>query len=168
MRTVIEKRHGDAIAGFRRSFLDEANLYWEDRTYRDVRESGDIPLGIGPVRSVSDRHANITVEADLATLSYAVETPGLLGYKLTLSMAGHHRVLDTRVVLSVEETEAWAYAVLGDQWADHSYYGGLVSGPGRLGVVFYLLYLGEDFELIERPDVETFPGIVPVNVDAFQ
>jgi hypothetical protein len=117
---------------------------------------------------VSDRHTEITFGADRATLAHATGTPGLEGFKLTLSMAGHHRVMGGRVPLSVEETDAWLYAILGDEWADHSYHAGAMSGVhGRLATVFYLLYLSQDLHPIPQPPTDTTNGAVPVQAQSW-
>lgn len=163
LRKTIEKRHSDALSRFKRTFMDDANLFSEDRPYE-----GNRPANLGPLKSVTDRHAEITFGADRAKLSYATTTPGLPGFKLTLSMAGHHRMMGSRVPLSVEETDAWLYATFGDEWADHSYHAGAMSGvSGRFTTVFYLLYLSEDLQPIPQPQAETGYNMVPVQPEAF-
>lgn len=163
LRRTIERRHRDALDRFRKTFMDDANLYSEHRPYKDTR-----PPSLGPLKSVSDRHAEISFGADRATLSYATENPGLEGFKLTLSMAGHHRMMGSRIALSVEETDAWLYAILGDEWADHSYHAGAMSGvSNRLTTIFYMLYLSEDLVPLPQQGAEPSHDLVPVRPEAF-
>lgn len=123
LRRTVEKKHRDSLDRFRRVFMDDENLFSENRQYET-----HMPSHVGPLKSVSDRRAQLSFGGDRAILSCALETPGAQGYKITLSMAGHHRTMGSRVPLSVEETDAWLYAILGDEWADHSYHAGARSG----------------------------------------
>jgi hypothetical protein len=163
VRRTIEKRHGDALHQFRRVLLDDENLFSVARPYEDGRTPG-----LGPLRSVTDRHADITFGGDRAELAYAVGDSTLEGYKLTLSMAGHHRLMGSRVPLSTEETDAWLYAILGTDWADHSYHIGALSGvEGRLTTVFYWLYLSENQEPIPCPVKDAEQPMAPVRAEAW-
>lgn len=163
VRRTIERRHGDALQQFRRVLLDEENLFSATRPY----EVGRTP-DMGPLRSVTDRHANITFGGDRADLAYAVEDPELEGFKLTLSMAGHHRLMGSRVPLSTEETDAWLYAILGTDWADHSYHVGALSGvEGRLTTVFYWLYLSESHQPIPCPAKDVEQPMAPIRAEVW-
>jgi hypothetical protein len=167
-RTVIEKKHRDKLEQFRRAIMREENLFDEDRPYGDHR-----PLNIGAFRSVADKFAELTFGGDRSKLSYFEETPGLAGYKVTISMAGHHRVMRTRVPLSVEETDAWLYVILGDEWASHSYHGGAMTGVsetggrGGLTTIYYMLFLTEDLQPMIKPPIKVGYDLVPVQPDAF-
>lgn len=168
LRRTIEKKHRDALDRFKGAFMDDAALFSESRRYGENRTQN-----IGSLKSVTDRHAELTFGADRATLSYATEVPGLSGFRITLSMAGHHRMMGSRVHLSVEETDAWLYSILGDEWADHSYHAGAMTGTSvgggasRLTTVYYLLYLSEDGQPIPQPPVATAYEHAPVQPDAF-
>ncbi|THJ64017.1 hypothetical protein E8P82_14905 [Arthrobacter echini] len=165
---TIERKHRDKLEQFKRAFMLDENVFDEDRPFGEYR-----PLNSGPFRSVSDKFAELTFGADRTVLSYIEEKPGLAGYKVTLSMAGHHRVMGTRVPLSVEETDAWLYAILGNEWAAHSYHGGAMTGVnenggrGGLTTVYYMLFLTEDLQPMPRPDIPLGYDLVPVQPDTF-
>lgn len=148
--------------------MSDDNLFDENRPHGEQR-----PLNVGAFKSVSDKFAELTFGADRSRLSYIEETPGLAGYKVTVSMAGHHRVMRSRVPLSVQETDAWLYAILGDDWADHSYHGGAMTGVnekggrGGLTTVYYMLFLSEELQPIPKPQAAPGYDLVPVQPNAF-
>ena len=168
LRRTIERKHRDKLEQFRRAFMLEENVFDVHRPHGEQR-----PLNVGPFRSVSDKFAELTFGADRSALSYIEETPGLAGYKVTISMAGHHRVMRTRLPLSVEETDAWLYAILGDEWAGHSYHGGAMTGVnenggrGGLTTVYYMLFLTDELRPMPRPDIPLGYDLAPVEPDAF-
>ncbi len=167
----IERCHKEELQRFRRWFMDDANLYSAARPWRISNPMAKF----GPVRSLTDRHAKLTFTADRAEMSYATDIPELTGFKITLSIAGHHRLMDSRVMLSMDETDAWLYAILGKEWADHSYHAGALSGVAVTGTtglnkratIYYYLYLSQDGKPIPRPEDESDIPLPPVNPDAF-
>jgi hypothetical protein len=99
---LIVARHGDGLEQLRRTFLAPKNIVSELNPYGRHRLTG-----LGPLPSVSDRHAEVTIGAELADLAYAQEDLTLEGYKITLSLAAHDRVLGGRITLDTDETDAW-------------------------------------------------------------
>jgi hypothetical protein len=79
-------------------------------------------------RSLTDRHVNLTVGADVVDTGWFFQSPELAGSCVTVSIAGHHRQLGTRVSLPPGECDAWASEIVGDQWAPCLYRAGTLSG----------------------------------------
>lgn len=114
------------------------------------------------VRSLDDPRIEISLVGDIANLDWFTSTPGLKGRVLTLSIAGHHRLMKTRTSLASGECDAWAAAVLGEDQIRHAYRAGTLSGSvaagtaapvgGRLMTVYYRLFLDENGLPMERPD----------------
>lgn len=114
------------------------------------------------VRSLDDPRIEISLVGDIANLDWFTSTPGLKGQVLTLSIAGHHRLMKTRTSLATGEFDAWAAAVLGDDLVHHAYRAGTLSGSApagtamsageRLMTVYYRLFLDEDGLPMERPE----------------
>jgi hypothetical protein len=163
----LERRHADELQRFRRSLMDDANLYSAARPW----DISNPMTKLGPLRSLTDRHANLTFTADRAEMAYASENPNLTGHKITLSIAGHHRMMNSRVMLSLDETDAWLYAILGKEWADHSYHAGALTGVStglnKRATIYYYLYLSQDGDPITRPDDGNDVPLTLVNPEAF-
>ncbi|MGF9663165.1 hypothetical protein AAIH25_15010 [Arthrobacter crystallopoietes] len=161
---LIIARHGDRLEKLRRTFLAPKNIVSELNPYGRHRLAG-----LGPLPSVSDRHADVTVGAELADLAYAHDDLTLEGYKITLSLAAHDRILGGRITLDIDETDAWLYAVLGQTLADRAYHAGALSGtePHRLTTVFYYVYLDLHRQPVPRPETADDSFEVPVRPEAF-
>lgn len=117
---------------------------------------------ISHVRSMDDHRIDISLVGDIAALDWFTSTPGLKGTVLTVSIAGHHRLMKTRTSLASGECDAWAGAVLGKDLIQHAYRAGTLSGHtpagsrtpagGRLTTVYYRLFLDENGQPMERPE----------------
>lgn len=118
--------------------------------------------GIPRVRSLEDPRIDISLIGDVADLDWFTSTPGLKGTVLTISIAGHHRLLKTRTSLATGECDAWATAVLGEVAVRHAYRAGTLSDAvssssaaaagGRLTTVYYRLFLDEHGQPMDKPD----------------
>lgn len=127
----------------------------------DAPSSRRMPA-IPRVRSLDDPRIEISVVGDIANLDWFTSTPGLKGQVLTLSIAGHHRLMKTRTSLATGECDAWAAAVLGEDQIKHAYRAGALSGSvptgtvepvsGRLMTVYYRLFLDDGGLPMERPE----------------
>lgn len=114
------------------------------------------------VQSMDDPRVDISLVGDIAALDWFTSTPGLKGSVLTISIAGHHRLMKTRTSLPTGECDAWAGAVLGEDLIKHAYRAGTLSGStpcggatpagGRLTTVYYRLFLDENGHPMERPE----------------
>jgi hypothetical protein len=99
---------------------------------------------MGPVQSVEDGNANLTIVADVEGLAWFTADKGLLGSCITVSIAGHRRNTGTRVHLPLAECDAWIEAILGGSWITHVYRAGnKVEPDGRLDIASYRLFLDE-------------------------
>jgi hypothetical protein len=165
MTALISKRNRDALDALRRGLFDEANLLSPANPYGTFR-----PSKAGPLRSVTDRFTNLTFGADLGELAYVEGKPELEGYRITVSMAGHHRTMGTSTVLLTAETDAWLYALLGDDLARFAYHAGAMSGSGpvpRLTTIYYFLYLDADCKPMPLPVEHEGVPLAPVDPEAF-
>jgi hypothetical protein len=114
------------------------------------------------IRSLEQPRINISLVGDIAALDWFTSTPGLKGSVLTISIAGHHRLVKTRTSLATGECDAWATAVLGDDLIKHAYRTGspndaaptMTTAPAgnRLTSVHYQLFLDENGQPMERPE----------------
>lgn len=154
LRTLTRK-HDSEIRAFRRYlFTDEADstsAIVSDTEFAKVL-SGDRPgpQRFGPVNSVTDRHAALTVVADLVDQAAMLEDEQLTGSILTLSVAAHHRQLQSRLTVDPDEAAAWIRALLGDTWSAHVRAAGALSttstgsGAQRLTTLFFYLFIAPD------------------------
>jgi hypothetical protein len=156
----IQDKYRVELAGFRRKvFGPEGNTGAHNQDDPDR----SIP-GLGPVRSLEDRHVGLTVGADVAHLDWFTQTPGMEGSCVTMSIAGHHRVMGTRTSLPTEECDAWMQAVLGVAWSESAYRAGTLSGvAGRLSTVYYRLFLDEEGHPMPKPDSVQDRGLRPID-----
>ena len=111
-----------------------------------------VPHQFGPVRSVADRHAVLTVVGDITEQAVLLEQPGREGSVLTLSVAARHKQLGTRQAVDPAEERAWVAAIVGPEWLPHVYSAGALTGvrkgdaptSGRLTTRYFYLFLGAD------------------------
>lgn len=152
----IQKKHREAIAGFRaKIFGPEGHSGAHNESDPDRR----IP-GLGPVRSLRDKHVDLTLGGDVADLSWLMEDPTVTGTCVTLSVAGHHRVMGGRASLPAGECDAWVQAIFDPGWMDHAHRAGTLSGvAGRLSTVYYRMFLDKDGKPMDRPVNFDHPGL---------
>ncbi|WP_236655448.1 hypothetical protein [Streptacidiphilus carbonis] len=111
-----------------------------------------VPSRFGPVRSVTDRHAVLTIAGDIIDQALLLEQPGREGSVLTLSVAARNKQLGTRLAVDPQEARAWVETILGPTWLPHIYSAGALSGvakggsstPRPLTTRYYYLFLGAD------------------------
>lgn len=144
----IQDKHRIALADFRRRlFGPEGHSGLHNENDPDRR----IP-GLGPLRSLEDRHADLTLSADVSDLDWFTEDSSETGSCVTVSIAGHHRVMGGRTSLPSGECDAWVQAILGVAWMDHVYRAGTLSGvAGRLSTVYYRLFLDTEGNPKDKP-----------------
>lgn len=120
---------------------------------------------IGPVASLTERFTKLTIVADMADLAFLDQNPSLEGTCVTVSIAGHHRVMDSRVPVNIAEAKAWIRVVLGDKWAPHAYQQGTLSGVGgRATTMYFRLFLDAGYRPCTRPDKFGGPELVPAGI----
>lgn len=164
--TATARKHDRELRAFRRYLFSDAaddTSYLRTATTLPHRETtGDtvsIPVKeiladtnrpelrrFGPIKSITDRFALITIVGSIADQSVFTKSdqPGMV---ITLSVAAHHRQLDTRLNLNIEEANAWVHTILGPTWAPQVYTAGEQSGhspqraPGRLTTRYYYLFV---------------------------
>lgn len=142
IRTVLRKQEED-LRRFRRSLFST-----------DPAGSGGLaPVSrLGPVRSVTDRHAVLTIIGDINDQAVLLERPGRAGSVLTLSVAAQHKQLGTRQAVDPAEARAWVEAIVGPNWLPHVYSAGTLSGLTKGGssasrsftTRYFYLFLGAD------------------------
>jgi hypothetical protein len=151
LRRTIRKKHGDELERFRVWFLGP-----EGRTTAEtVAKPLERKMPMMGQRSLTDRHVDLTVGADVVDTGWFFGNPDLEGSCVTVSFAGHHRQLGTRVSVPSEECDAWASEIVGDQWAPYLYRAGTLSGvrsAGRMSTVYYRLFLDGAGEPVMKPE----------------
>jgi hypothetical protein len=121
------------------------------------------PPRLGPVKSVTDRHAELTIVGDMTEQSALLEDPARDGLVLTLSVAAHHRQIDARLRVDPDEAASWIEAVLGEQWAASTYAAGALSTMGSAGsmpslkTLFYYVFFSRDGHPHEAPEGFSIP-----------
>lgn len=93
-----------------------------------------------------------TIVADVADTACLWHDEKLSGLCATVSFAGHHRQLGTRVSLPSGECDAWASEIVGEESAPYLYRAGTLSGPGRMSSVYYRLFLNEAGNPGQKPE----------------
>lgn len=150
--SAMVRKHEAEIRAFRRYlFTDEADstatISSDDELAKVISGERQGLRRFGPVKSVADRHANLTVVADMVDQAAMLEDSRLEGYVLTLSVAAHHRLLDSRLTVNPDEAAAWVVALLGDTWSAHVRAAGALSttasarGSQRLTTLFFYLFI---------------------------
>jgi len=151
LRRAIRKKHGDDLERFRALFLGP-----EGRTNGENSSNPlERKMPMMGHRALTDRHVDLTVSADVVDTGWFFENPDLEGSCATVSFAGHHRQLGTRVSLPSGECDAWASEIVGDQWAAYLYRAGTlsgVSGTGRLSTVYYRVFLDGTGDPVMKPE----------------
>ncbi|MFE9613179.1 hypothetical protein [Streptomyces sp. NPDC006012] len=135
IRSVLRK-HEEELRRFRQNlFSADPPSELPAAMSRHIRTTGlTAPTGFGPVRSVTDRHAVLTVLGDISDQAVLLERPDREGSVLTLSVAARHKQLGTRQAVDSAEAGAWVKAIVGSSWAPHVYTAGALSGFASAGV----------------------------------
>lgn len=150
--STMTRKHDAEIRAFRRYlFTDEADstatIASADGVAAVLSDNHYAPRRFGPVKSVTDRHAQLTIVADVVDQAVMLEDDQLSGSMLTFSVASHHRQLHSRLTVNLEEAVAWIRTILGTDWSDHVHAGGALSttatgqGPQRLTTQFFYLFI---------------------------
>lgn len=129
-----------------------------------------VPHHFGPVRSVADRHAVLTIMGDISDQAMLLERPGREGSVLTLSVAAKNKQLRTRMTVDPQEARAWVEAIVGPTWLPHVYSAGALSGFARGGSAtqrplttrYYHLFLGTDGLAHAEPEHELGVTLTPL------
>lgn len=160
----IQQKHREAIEAFRiQVFGPEGHI----GPHNDGDPDRRIP-DLGPIRSLWDKHVDLTLGGDVSDLDWLVEDPTLTGTCVTISIAGHHRIMGGRTSLPSGECDAWVQAIFEPGWMDHAYRAGTLSGvDGRLSTVYYRMFLDEDGNPMDRP-VNFDPPRTPVDGPALK
>ena len=151
LRPLIRKHHAE-IRTFRRYLFTDAadsttTIAAEDGLAMILSRESQTLQRLGPVKSLTDRHAQLTIVADVVEQAVMLEDDQLSGSLLTFSVASHHRQLHSRLTVNLEEAVAWIRAILGPDWSEHVYAGGALSttgsgrGPQRLTTQFFYLFI---------------------------
>ncbi|MFG2162786.1 hypothetical protein [Streptomyces olivaceus] len=153
IRTVLRK-HEEELRRFRQNLFSAVPpTELPNAMTKHIRATGlTAPSGFGPVRSVTDRHAVLTVLGDISDQAVLLERPDREGSVLTLSVAARHKQLGTRQAADPAEAGAWVKAIVGSAWAPHVYTAGALSGfasggawtPRPLTTRYYYLFLSRD------------------------
>lgn len=162
----IRAKHRRVLAAFLEEIHGPDGLTHEGNV--DDPSQRNVPR-IPRVRSLDDPRIDISLVGDIAYLDWFTSTPGLKGMVLTISIAGHHRLMQTRTSLATGECDAWAAAVFGDDLVQHAYRAGALSGSvpsgsavsagGRLTTVYYRLFLDEDGRPMDKPEAMSGPEL---------
>ncbi|MFJ6419201.1 hypothetical protein [Paeniglutamicibacter sp. NPDC091659] len=144
----IQKKYREPLAAFRgKVFGPEGHSGPHNEKDPDRR----LPH-LGPVRSLWDKHVDLTLGGDVSDLGWLMEDPSVAGTCVTISIAGHHRVMGGRTSLPSGECDAWVQAIFDPEWMDDAYRAGTLSGvDGRLSTVYYRLFLDEAGKTMDKP-----------------
>ncbi|MFJ5955912.1 hypothetical protein ACIQC5_08125 [Paenarthrobacter sp. NPDC092416] len=162
----IQVQHNVELTEFRR------NLTGPQRHASPFRETGHhsasahVPnadrrsVRLGPVQSLEDGNANLTIVADVEGLAWFTADSGLLGSCITVSIAGHRRNTGTRAPLPLDECDAWVRAILGGSWIPHVYRAGNTgAGEGKTDIASYRLFLDERRNPTAKPSAVNDQGL---------
>lgn len=151
LRPLIRKHEAEIRAFRRYLFTDAADstatIASDDGIAMILSGESQALQRFGPVKSVTDRHAQFTIVADVVDQAVMLEDDQLRGSLLTFSVVSHHRQLHSRLTVNLEEAVAWIRAILGPDWSEHVYGGGALSttgsgqGPQRLTTQFFYLFI---------------------------
>lgn len=148
LTTRIQIQHTQELSAFRQDITSAPYKAGTPTTLNADRRS----VRMGPVQSVEDSNANLTIVADVEGLAWFTADKGLLGSCITVSIAGHRRNTGTRVHLPLAECDAWIEAILGGTWITHVYRAGnKVEPDGRLDIASYRLFLDERRNPVSKP-----------------
>lgn len=153
------RKHDSELRSFRRRLFaaESDSTAWVGSGY--VSQMAQL-LRFGPVKSVTDRHAELTVVADTVDQAVMLEDPDQHGLILTLSVAAHHRMIHSRLPVDLGEAAAWMVEILGADWAGHAYSAGALSttgGSGRLTTQFFYIFIGPDGKPHQVPAAFSVP-----------
>ncbi|GAB3631681.1 hypothetical protein GCM10027421_10340 [Microbacterium shaanxiense] len=159
--TIPARKHATDIRVFRRALFSEET---DSTTW--VR-SGDISKmpslrPLGPLKSVTDRHAELTVIGDVVDQQALLGDVASDGMVVTLSVAAHHRQLHSRLSVDVGEAAAWIAEILGEEWARHAYAAGALSTTGdtrttRLTTQYFYVFIAPNGRPQTRPATFSVP-----------
>jgi len=176
IRTVLRK-HEEELRLFRRSLFStepaDSGLasVLPETVLEQLRSEGKVmPRRFGPVRSVTDRHAVLTIVGDITDQAVLLEKPGREGAVLTLSVATRHKQLRTRQPVDLEEAKAWVEAIVGPDWLPHFYSAGALSGsttggtatPKPLTTQYFYMFLGADGVPHDEPEEHQLGVLTPL------
>ncbi|SEJ61407.1 hypothetical protein SAMN04487917_10835 [Arthrobacter sp. yr096] len=148
LTTKIQIQHTQELSAFRHNITSAPYKAGTPTQLNADRRS----VRMGPVQSVEDGNANLTIVADVEGLAWFTADKGLLGSCITVSIAGHRRNTGTRVHLPLAECDAWIEAILGGSWITHVYRAGnKVAADGRLDIASYRLFLDERRNPVSKP-----------------
>lgn len=154
--TQIRAKYGKEVEGFRDRVLGP-----EGRTGPDTKiEEGKSTMPSASFRSLTDRHALISVVGDVCDTSWLEQNPDLAGSVMTLSIAGRHRLLGGRTSLPSGECDAWAIEIVGQERAPYLYRAGTLTGvAGRLSTVYYRVFMNDEGIPVAKPDAVSHPQL---------
>ena len=148
LTTRIQVQHNQELSVFRKDITSAPHKAGTATSLNADRRS----VRMGPVQSVEDGNANLTIVADVEGLAWFTADKGLLGSCITISIAGHRRNTGTRVHLPLVECDAWIEAILGGSWIANVYRMGNKAKPdGRLDIASYRLFLDEHRNPVPKP-----------------
>ncbi|MET3903070.1 hypothetical protein [Paenarthrobacter sp. 4246] len=148
LTTRIQIQHTQELSAFRQNITSPPYKAGTPTSLNADRRS----VRMGPVQSVEDGSANLTIVADVEGLAWFTADKGLLGSCITVSIAGHRRNTGTRVHLPLAECDAWIEAILGGSWITHVYRAGKrVESDGRMDIASYRLFLDERRNPVAKP-----------------
>ncbi|MFE9424121.1 hypothetical protein ACFYNO_14280 [Kitasatospora sp. NPDC006697] len=176
IRTVLRK-HEEELRLFRRNLFStepaDSGLtsVLPQTVLEQLRTEGQVmPHRFGPVRSVTDRHAVLTIVGDITDQAALLGKPGQEGAVLTLSVATRHKQLRTRQPVDLEEARAWVEAIVGPGWLPHFYSAGALSGsttggtstPKPLMTQYFYMFLGRDGVPHAEPEGHPLGALAPL------
>lgn len=158
------RKHENEIRAFRRYLFSDAA---DSSAWVSSGDIGSMPTlqRVGPVRSVTDRHAELTIVGDMVGLAVMLDDPEQKGMILTLSVAAHHRHLRSRLTVDASESAAWIRDIVGEEWAEYTYTAGELSimndGRGHSGAPlttqFFYVFIGADGKPQDPPPAFSIP-----------
>ena len=150
MSEQILNKCREELADFRKRILGPEGRSHAGNQQQERRE---LPR-FGPIRSLTDSKVDLTIVADTSDMDWFAGDPSLVRQRcVTVSLAGHHRLMGNRTSLLSGECDAWVQAILGVGWTENVYRAGTLSGvSGQLSTVYYRLFLDGESNPRERPE----------------
>ncbi|MBF4459394.1 hypothetical protein [Pseudoclavibacter sp. VKM Ac-2867] len=164
IRTLM-RRHEFDLRRFRGQLRASDSSDWLESDAPVSQETAPKLPALGPVRSMTNPHANLTIVGQVTSQAAHCHDPELDGFVVTISVAAHHRLLGTRLPIDEGDAAVWVRAALGDEWSPHVFTAGALSTTTdsadteriQLTTRFYYVFLGSDRKPQSAPQSMTVP-----------
>ncbi|PPG02670.1 hypothetical protein C5E06_09460 [Pseudoclavibacter sp. RFBI5] len=162
---TLTRRHEFDLRRFRSELRTSDSPDWLQSNVPVTQETAPKLPGLGPVRSTTNPHANLTIVGQVTSQAAHCHDPELDGFVVTISVAAHHRLLGTRLPVDEGDATVWVRAALGDEWSPHVFTADALStttdAPDteriQLTTRFYYVFLDSDGKPPRAPQSMSVP-----------